>query len=279
MPVRTLLAWGTEQLERIGAPEIEARWLLEWALGESSLALAGPDAGIRSAEKYRSAIAQRRSRIPLQHITGRMAFRYLSLKAGRGVFTVRPETEMLVDLALEALAPGPAEVVDLCAGSGAVGLALASERPNTHVVAVELDEAASKYLFANVRETQPLAPSSTITVRVEDATRALPHKSDSFDLVVSNPPYVGAFDAPIQAEAKADPPIALYGGGEDGLVTPRGIVNRAHGLLRSGGTLIMEHGEKQGLPLRQHAENLGFVDCRTVNDLAGRPRFLQARKS
>lgn len=276
---QTLLDWGTEQLSNAGLAPIEAKWLLEWCMGVDSLALAPPRVGIRAAEKYRSAIAQRRSHVPFQHITGEMAFRYLTLKCGPGVFVVRPETETLVDLGLENLEPGPAKVADLCSGSGAIGLAVATERPDTDVVMVEVDAEAMRYLRANVSEVGTLHNGSQVHVLEGDAMTVPNDAEGSFDLVLSNPPYVGLADAPTQREAQMDPPVALYGGGEDGLITPRGIVTRAFGLLRDGGALVMEHGESQGRPLVEHALSAGFHSARTEKDLTGRDRFLVARKA
>lgn len=284
-----LLRWGREQLASVGAGPVEAAWLLEWAMGVPSL-LTGPDqVGIRAAEKYRSAISQRKAGTPLQHVTGEMAFRSLTLKAGPGVFSVRPETEHLVDVAFDAVdgrglprkavegGEGGLRVVDLCAGSGAMGLAVASERPNVNVTLVELERAAASYLKRNASHTS-LAEGSTVTVAVEDAMEALSGEEGTIDLVVSNPPYVSHADAPEQVEAGHDPLVALFGGGEDGLVTPRGIVGRAFDLLRAGGVLVMEHGETQGEALREHARNVGFTDVSTQVDLVGRDRYLVARK-
>lgn len=276
VPVEMLLRWGRGELERVGIPQVEARWLLEWALGEPLGVRT--HAGIRAAEKYRSAISQRRSRVPFQHITGEMSFRYLTLKAGPGVFVTRPETETLVDLALATLEPGSAVVADLCAGSGAIGLALATERADTQVTMVEISPAASRYLETNTRRVGQFAAGSRVRICMEDATGALAGSEETLDLVVSNPPYVGIVDAPTQPEALADPEIALFGGGEDGLVTPRGIVTRAYELLRKHGTLLMEHGEDQGAALVGHAVNVGFYSAETVDDLTGRPRFLRAVK-
>lgn len=285
-----LLAWGNSQLQEVGAGPMEATWLLEWALETPSLVTAPDEVGIRTAEKYRSAIAQRRARIPLQHITGEMAFRYLTLTAGAGVFSVRPETEGLVDIALEASPENwatadrdtadraPLQVADLCAGSGAVGLALANERENTQVALVELDPTAASYLRKNAANT-PKADGSDAQVYVEDATEALPGKEGTFDLVLSNPPYVSHAEAPTQAEAQADPIMSLFGGGEDGLVVPRGVVGRAFELLKDGGTLVMEHGENQGEALRDHARSVGFSSAETQQDLTGRDRYLVAVKS
>ncbi len=276
--ISRLLTWGTEQLARSGLSPIEAKWLLEWALGVDSLIKAEEQVGIRSAEKYRSAIAQRRRHVPLQHITGEMQFRSLNLEAGPGVFNVRPETEMLVDLALLDLPGGRAKVADLCSGSGAVGLALACERPQTEAWLVEVDPTAARYLERNARRVRPYADGSTVQVRVEDATAGLAGQEDTFALVVSNPPYVGLADAPTQPEALADPAFALFGGGEDGMVTPRGVVGRAYELLTEGGRLVMEHGYQQGAALRDHAVASGFSRVSTVDDWAGKPRFLVAEK-
>ena len=297
-----LLRWGREQLAAVGAGPMEAVWLLEWAMGVPSL-ITGPDqVGIRAAEKYRSAISQRKVGTPLQHITGEMAFRGLTLNAGPGVFSVRPETENLVDVAFAALQgrddspesfggehstplenepPGESPnmtVVDLCAGSGALGLAIASERAGTDVTLVELERTAVSYLKRNA-STIPIAEGSTVSVRIEDAMEALPGREGTIDLVVSNPPYVSHTDAPEQVEANHDPLVALFGGGEDGLVTPRGIVGRAFNLLGRGGVLVMEHGETQGSALREHAQNVGFTEVSTHQDLVGRDRYLVARKS
>lgn len=279
VPAATLLQWGTQQLLKVDVAPIEAKWLLEWCLGVDSLEGSDPNAGIRAAEKYRSAIAQRRSHVPLQHITSQMAFRYLTLKSGPGVFVVRPETETLVDLGLEALQPGSVKVVDLCAGSGAIGLALATERAQTDVTMVEVDPEALRYLNSNAGGIGQLSNDSSVTVVQADAMVALAGQVGTFDLVLSNPPYVGLSDAPTQPEALTDPPIALYGGGEDGLVTPRGIVNRAFQLLKPQGALVMEHGFLQGPALIEHALSVGFLNARTVDDLTGTPRFLVAQKN
>ncbi len=288
VPLPTLLNWGRGEIAGAGLSAAEAEWLLEWATGEESLVLGPQEVGIRAAETYRSGIAQRRSRIPLQHITGEMGFRRLTLRAGPGVFSVRPETETLVEHAIEILnedadassstTGGPVRVVDLCAGSGAIGLSIAKEVSGVHVEMVELDNRAAPYLFANLDGSAPYSPGSTVNVTIDDALTALEGQEGTFQLVATNPPYVRRADAPTQPEAKADPPIALYGGGEDGLVIPRGIVVRSFELLSPGGALVMEHGEEQGADLVAHALAAGFESAETRQDLTGRPRYLIARK-
>ncbi|WP_350258757.1 HemK/PrmC family methyltransferase [Scrofimicrobium sp. R131] len=271
-PLTGLLRWGTNQLRRAGKPEQEARWLLEWALGVDTLLRAQPEVGARAAERYRSAIAQRRAGFPLQHITGTMQFRSLTLQAGPGVFAVRPETELLVEVA--DVHRGDL-VVDLCAGSGAIGLAVAAEHSGVEVIGVELSPVAAAYARRNADQVS-LAPGSSYRLVQGDATVALPELDGQVNLVLTNPPYVPGTPA-LTGEVLFDPEMALYGGGEDGLVLPRGIARRARRLLAPGGQLLMEHDERQGPSLCRIAEELGFTDPQTLPDLTGRPRFLSAR--
>lgn len=273
-----LLAWGQGRLVQAGKSAHEARLLLQWSLDVDSLLRAPTEVGQRAAERYRSAIAQRCRSFPLQHITGEMYFRGLTLQAGPGVFAVRPETEMLVELALPLATPG-SRVVDLCSGSGAIGLALACEAPGVDVTAVELSQAALAYGRRNLaRCGDRLEPGSTYVLVEGDATAALPGHEGTIDLVLSNPPYVPG-QPPLRGEVLFDPEMALYGGGEDGLVVPRGIVRRAFELLRPGGTLVMEHAEQQGKTLVEFALECGFDAAKTLADLTERPRFLWATRS
>ncbi len=285
VPLMTLLNWGRGEVARAGLSGAEAEWLLRWATGFDSLVMAPQDVGIRAAETYRSGIAQRRSRIPLQHIMGEMAFRHLTLKAGPGVFNVRPETEMLVELAINAFSAWKQEtgnasgkLADLCAGSGAVGLSIAKESQGAHVTLVEIEPKAMTYLETNVSQCEPYADDSSVRAIQGDALSELVGEEGTFAVVASNPPYVAASDPVEQPEALTDPEIALYGGGEDGLVVPRGIVGRAFELLKSGGTLVLEHSEAQARALVDHALAVGFAAAKTCDDLTGRPRFLVALK-
>ncbi|MCI1640968.1 MAG: peptide chain release factor N(5)-glutamine methyltransferase [Actinomyces sp.] len=281
-----MLAWARGRLRGLPGsnPSQEARALLEWALGVESLWSAPDVVGARAAERLRSGVARRRHREPLQHITGRMWFRGLALEARPGVFVVRPETEVVAGAAIDAAGrvpagsgggPGGAPLVaDLCAGSGAIAVSVACEVPAARVVAVELDPRAVALARANVRA---LAPDRVVVVH-GDATSALEEWDGRVDVVVSNPPYVPSADRPTQAEALADPEAALFGGGEDGLVVPRGIVHRAARLLAPGGTLVVEHAESQSAALRGIAAQAGLVGARTLPDLAGRDRMLVASR-
>lgn len=283
IPTEQLLRWGQNQLSGRGGPQ-EAKWLLEWALEATSLLTAPRVVGRRAEEKYRSAVHQRRNGFPLQHITGRMSFRKLDLLAGPGVFVVRPETELLVEYALDKVASlkskagtKPLRVADLCTGSGAIALSLASEESDLEIDAVELSLPALKYAYKNhQRYRDQFNEGSSVRFIQDDATKALPNNDEAYDLVVSNPPYVPGM--PTQWEALFDPEMALYGGGEDGMVIPRGIVVRAFSLLRSGGVLLLEHDDTQAQKLTSFALQTGFSAASSLEDLTGTERFLVAVK-
>lgn len=276
---RELFAWGRRALQAVNLEgahaDQDARELLEWVLGCDSLVSAPDQVGARAAERYRCAIASRRTSIPLQHITGRMYFRMLTLRAEPGVFVVRPETEMVAQHAIDAARTCSADepvVVDLCTGSGAIALAVATEVPASRVLAVEIDEAACQLAARNIADIEPVR----VHLVRADALSALVEYEGRADVVVSNPPYVPGSAHPTQREAQLDPPRALYGGGEDGLVIPRSIMTRARALLAPGGTLVMEHAESQAEDLVAYATAQGFTNAHTAPDLTGRPRMVIA---
>ena len=275
-------AWARERLANAGIDSVDAdvRELLEWACDASSQWDLPEDLNEEQAEKLRSAVGERALRIPLQHVTSRMFFRGLTLAARPGVFVVRPETEVLAGLAIDEAAAvvaarGEARVVDLCTGSGAIALAVATESARTEVWAVE-------------KEPDPFALACLNRDRVGacglhlvrgDATHptTLGFLNGLVDVVVTNPPYVPADEMPTQPEAAADPHAALYGGSADGTEIPVRIMRRARRLLRPGGLLLMEHSPTQEWVMREHAARVGMDEIGTVADLAGRKRFLRAR--
>lgn len=278
-----LLRWGKNQLSKCCGPQ-EAQWLLEWALGGTPLLSAPDRVGARAQEKYRSAIQQRRRGFPLQHITGEMSFRYLNLHAGPGVFVVRPETELLVQCAQEQISSlrlekgdQPLRGADLCTGSAAIALALATEERSITLDCVELSKTALKYAYRNLEKYRgEIKPGSSVTLVQDDATKALKDGDGTYDFVVSNPPYVPG--TPTQVEALFDPEMALYGGGEDGMVLPRGIIVRAFDLLKEGGAFVMEHDDTQAQKVATFARQTGFSTVESKEDLAGVERFLVAKK-
>ena len=275
-------AWARERLADAGIDSVDAdvRELLEWACDASSQWDLPEELNEEQAEKLRSAVGERALRIPLQHVTSRMFFRGLTLAARPGVFVVRPETEVLAGLAIdEAMSVvgsrGEARVVDLCTGSGAIGLAVATETTRTEVWAVEKEAEP----FALACQNRDAVGVPCLHLERGDATdpATLAHLDTMVDVVVTNPPYVPADEMPTQPEASADPHVALYGGSPDGTEIPVRVMRRALTLLRPGGTLLMEHSPSQDELLRDHAHRAGFVDVLTLPDLTGRPRFLRAR--
>ncbi|MFC8503941.1 peptide chain release factor N(5)-glutamine methyltransferase [Pedococcus sp. NPDC057267] len=236
------------------------------------------EAGAGFADRYAGLVAERAARLPLQHLTGRAHFRHLTLSVGPGVFTPRPETEVVAGFAIEAArASGPAPVVvDLCTGSGAIALAVADEVPGATVHAVELSVEAHAWAARNVE-----ASGLPVDLRLGDATAAYPELDGTVDVVVSNPPYIPVGMVPLDPEVRDhDPEVALYGGSEDGLAIPLAVARRGAGLLRPGGTLVMEHADSQGEALPAALRRTGeWTDVVDHADLTGRPRATVATRA
>ncbi|WP_122260973.1 peptide chain release factor N(5)-glutamine methyltransferase [Ornithinimicrobium cerasi] len=227
-----------------------------------------------TATAYQGLVARRAARVPLQHLTGTAHFAGLDLSVGPGVFVPRPETEVMVELALSALEGiERPTVVDLCTGSGAVALALASRRPDSRVGAVELSVEAHRYAAANVRST-----GLGVDLRLGPAQESFGDWAGEVHVVTSNPPYIPPGAVPVDVEVREhDPELALYGGGEDGLDIPREVAARAADLLRTGGVLLMEHADVQGRTLPATLMATGdWASVEDHRDLAGLPRVTRA---
>lgn len=279
--LRRLVRESGERLKVAGvaSPEHDARELAEWILGTQLPLVDGADEAF--AATYEKAVQRRAAREPLQRITGRMFFRGLELECRPGVFIVRPETEVVAGVAIEAVlarerggvAGGPL-VVDLCTGSGAIAAAVAAEVPAARVIAVELADDA---VVAAVAACERHAPGRVRVLRADAAAPStLAGLDGSVDVVVTNPPYVPAGALEDVETASYDPRLALFGGGEDGLDLPVALVRRAAALLRDDGLLVMEHDAGQGRALREAALAVGFREASTGQDLTGRDRFLRA---
>jgi release factor glutamine methyltransferase len=232
---------------------------------------------------YAVLVDERTRRVPLQHLTGRAHFRRLTLSVGPGVFVPRPETEVLVDLALaevdRMVAAGAVavRVVDLCSGSGAIALSVKAERPGTDVRGVELSPDAYAWAVAN-RDRLAL----DVELEQGDATRPCSEDwSGEVDVVTVNPPYIPVGAVPVDPEVRDhDPDVALYGGSEDGLAIPLAVARTAARLLRPGGLVLVEHADSQGESLPRRLAATGeWTDVTDHDDLSGRPRVTVARRS
>lgn len=220
-------------------------------------------------------IARRAAREPLQHITGTAPFRHLELAVGPGVFVPRPETETVVQYAIDALLASSESApigVDLGTGSGAIALAMATEVPHARVFAAELSEDAHAWASRNV------AGVDNLTLVLSDLGDAFPELDGTVSVVISNPPYVPDAAVPRDPEVRLfDPALALYGG-EDGLDVVRVLSTRALRLLRPGGLLVIEHGELQGESIRDILTADGWRAAATHRDLTLRDRATTAHR-
>ena len=291
--LRQVLADAQRVLTEAGVPSpaADAHLLVAHALGVTRRDLArrvvlGESPTQEQGRRLRELLDLRAGRVPIQHLTGAAPFRNLELAVGPGVFIPRAETELSAGLAVEAAAEvvaagGEPLVVDLCTGSGAIALAVADEVPQARVVAVELDEDALVWAARNVTR---LGLDGRVELRAGDAVHAAEHVLADLvgevDVLVSNPPYIPPDAEPTEPEVRDhDPALALYGGGDDGLATARGVVRAAARLLRPGGAFVMEHGDAQGRPTRALLAGSGWSQITTQRDLAGRDRALTARRA
>jgi release factor glutamine methyltransferase len=271
---RELLADARDRLARAGVPTpaVDAELLLAHQLGTDRprLALVG-EVGASDAFAFVAMVGRRATREPLQYITGQAPFRHIELAVGPGVFVPRPETELLVDAVLPYLRarPSPA-AVDLCAGSGALALALLDEVPGLEVLAVEQDGPALAWLRRNCDQTRAVVLVADVT----DARWSV-GRHGSADVVVSNPPYVSAA-TPVSAEARADPPSAVFAG-VDGLAVMPAVLARSAELLRPGGIVAIEHDQSHAMAVPAlMAADPRWTDIADHLDLTGRPRYATA---
>ena len=275
MPLGQVLDAAALELAAAGvpSPRVDAELLAVHVLGISrgqlaTAVLLGRLIGGGQGREYADLIAKRATRLPLQHLTGVAHFRYLELAVGPGVFVPRPETETVVQHAIDAAAGIERPLmVDLGTGSGAIAGSLAHELPHAKVYAVELSEEAYPYARRNL---EPLG----VELLKGDLRDAFGQLDSTFDVVVSNPPYIPPNAVPREPEARDhDPHMALYGGGEDGMVMPRAALSSAARLLRPGGFFIMEHAEVQaGTVAAMFAASGAWDRVLTHQDLNGANR-------
>ena len=274
---RTLLTVAVETLSSAGVPaaRADAEQLLAAALGVPRTRLAAVETvDADTAVRFAELVTRRSAREPLQHLVGTVAFRYIEVDVGPGVFVPRPETELLVDAVLPVLQASPHPIaVDLCAGSGALALAVADEVPSATVYAVERAPSALHWLRRNCADSKV----RVISADVGDAS-VLPELTGRVDAVLANPPYVGTGED-VDPEVRHDPVDALFAG-PDGFAVLPAVVSTARRLLRSGGVSAVEHGDRQGTAIT--ALLSGDDRWRQVVDhreLAGRPRYVTAERT
>ena len=279
MNIKELLRQAKSQLDESGISQVDAEHLLAHCLGvtrmdlhnpvilESTLATIGDEQTIE--ETFATLVERRIGFEPLQYLTGTAPFRHLEIEVGPGVLVPRPESELLVEAVLQHISnmEGIVSVVDLGAGSGALSLAIATEAENARVIAVEKSADAIIWLKRNVSRIDE-------KVRIVEGDVSEVLIGVKCDLVIANPPYIPDDQALPRDVAGFEPHIALFGG-PTGIEIPRQFIAAAARLLKSGGVLVIEHTEEQGLVIEAELA-LDFENVVLHHDLNDRPRWSSA---
>ena len=279
MNIKELLRQAKSQLDESGISQVDAEHLLAHCLGvsrmdlhnpvilKSTLATIGDQQTIE--ETFATLVERRIGFEPLQYLTGTAPFRHLEIEVGPGVLVPRPESELLVEAVLQHISnmEGIVSVVDLGAGSGALSLAVATEAENARVIAVEKSPEAIFWLKKNVSRIDE-------KVRIVEGDVSDVLIDVKCDLVIANPPYIPDDQVLPRDVAGFEPHIALFGG-PTGIEIPRQFIAAAARLLKSGGVLVIEHTEEQGLVIEGELA-LDFENVVLHHDLNDRPRWSSA---
>ena len=274
---QALLAAASERLAAVSdSPRAESERLLAAALGvPRSHVVAGlaPAPEPAQAQVFEQQLARRAAGEPYAYIVGKQPFHRIELRVTPDVLIPRPDTEHLVDWALELLAamPAPARVWDVATGSGCVALAIACSAPQTEVLASDLSQAA----LAVARDNAARLGFEAVEFVHCDALQ-LPGPLRRFDLIVSNPPYIAENDPHLPALAH-EPRLALVSG-SDGLDCLRRLIVQAPARLESRGWLLLEHGYDQGAAVRALLAQAGFTEIATRRDYGGHERVSGGRR-
>ena len=268
--LKNVLRLSREALQNGGIEnaDFEAQCIVEHVTGfDRAGQIAHGEAELSAAQKQKinSIIERRLTRYPLQYLLGTWSFMGIPLSVGEGVLIPRDDTEVCVGLCLEHLKAKPhAAAVDLCAGSGAIALALA-RFGQAEFTAVELSEDAFYFLKKNIADNH----AAVKALHGDVLTCHRSFTDGSLELIVSNPPYIRRGElALLQAEVQFEPVMALDGG-ESGFDFYDAIIRSWRGKLKPGGALVFELGEGQAAHVKELMQAAGFADIRTETDFGG----------
>ena len=275
--VSRLIDEGIARLQRVTVQSRhEAEILLAAALGKTrAWIMAHPEERVLDCEatdRYEAYVTRRSRGEPVAYVLGEKEFWSLPLEVTPDVLIPRPETELVVELALTHL-PRDQEsrVLDLAAGSGAIALALAKELPRAAVVGADISEAAITVARRNARRL------GLANVVFRTGSWFDPVAEERFELIASNPPYIAATDERVEPAVRRFEPHGALFAGADGLEALRVITGAAGRYLSPGGWLVVEHGDRQGPAVRELLSAAGFADVTTRQDLAGLDRCTEGR--
>ncbi len=274
--VSAALAHATKLFSASDSAELDAQLLLAHVLGKTRTWLyTWPDYELTAPEhdQFQTLCKQRAKGQPVAYLLGRREFWTFDLFVTPAVLIPRPETELLVELALQTITKPTAKVVDLGTGSGAVALALAKERPGWQVIATEFHSDAMAVAARNAQHF------NLPNLNLLSGNWCEPLPDSDYDLFVSNPPYIDAEDQHIQqGDLRFEPMTALISA-DAGLADIKLIAQQAHHKLASGGHLMLEHGWQQGNAVKNILRELGYTHVETCVDHGGRDRVTIGRKS
>ncbi|WP_431686405.1 peptide chain release factor N(5)-glutamine methyltransferase [Hahella sp. NBU794] len=273
MRIDEALAWAKSRLET-ESPKLDAEVLLAHVLGKGRTYLISHNDSLLdepALQAYQRLIAERETGRPVAHLIGKREFWSLEFQVSPATLIPRPETELLVELVLEEALPAGAKLLDLGTGTGAIACALAHERPDWRLTAVDLSQDAVELATANV-QSLGLANVQCLRSNWYEAIA-----DEQFHAIVSNPPYIDALDVHLkQGDVRFEPASALVAA-DHGLADIRVIAAGGERHLLAGGLLAVEHGYDQGAAVREIFSDAGYVGVRTHQDLAGHDRITLGR--
>lgn len=277
MQITQLIKIASQQLEFISdSPRLDVEVLLAHSLQKNRTWLATwSDKALSQNEidAFNTLLKKRQQGEPIAHITGSREFWSLDIKVNKNTLIPRPETELMVEQILQLYPQEPAlQLLDLGTGSGAIALALASERPNWHITATDKSSAALQVAKHNAQRLK------LKNIEFLNGSWFEPLQGMQFDIIASNPPYIAEHDPHLSQGDVRFEPVSALAAGVDGLNDIRHICQQAQGHMKAQAMLIIEHGFEQKTDLQHIFMNSGYKTIRQIEDLAGNPRLTSGLK-